>query len=106
MSILHVEGDDVSAEQGTALVRRTGPGRPVLHRLRSRQDPGYRRRALGAEGHHAAFPQPGAVFGGRSTARTYPHDERYAVVAIRGRTAHPWCATDQYFAGYARPRQI
>ena len=40
------------------------------------------------------------------TAGTDPHDERYSAVAICGRTARPWRATDQYFAGYARSRQI
>jgi molybdenum cofactor biosynthesis enzyme MoaA len=37
----------------------------VLHRLRGRKDPGYRRRAAGAEGNYAAVPQPFNLADGR-----------------------------------------
>src|ERR1700737_1183273 len=86
MPILHVRGDDVSAKQGTAHVRRARPGRPVLHRLGGGKDPGYRWRAAGAEGNYAAVPQPFPVSGRRNAAGAYADDQRHPAVALCGGT--------------------
>ena len=106
LHLLHGRGHGLPAQEGSAVAGRTRPALHGLHREGRAQAPADRRRAAGAQEHHASGAPDFAPSRKRRAGRTDADHQRLAAFALCRRTRRLRRQAHQRLARHAGPGKI